>query len=340
MIQRSILWCILMFVGVIIDNANGYLPVTAKKGHRQSFRPAVSSSSHPSSGMQQSRSFGGGRHRHRRLSRHVTSGQFNEEDLNDDILASVSSTSSNGKKDNQNGIQPGFILQVGMVAVLGFLAYTVATMFLTGAMDMASSASDALGDEVGREMTLLGSRVWSLLISLSIALWEILKVLVPFIGKGIIDAGKAAAPVVGEASSRFTEVATPYVNEAARVVNEAATPYVQEAARAVDESVVAPVKSAVDANIMVPIQGAQNVMSSQISAMQSSVTSQIDAAINDVGQSVSSTVQAAADQATTTLKEAIDAQTADIAAPIQDITTQVDASIKGVVKPIQDALPF
>jgi hypothetical protein len=339
--QQTLLVCVWIFVGVIFDQAaNGYLQDTTMAFHRQSLQPATCSTTQPSPLVKQCRSSGG--IRHRRLTLHVTSGQLNEENMVDDVAspASSSPSSNDNKKENQIGIQPGFVLQVGIVAALAFFAYTVATMVLTGAMDMASHASHALGDEVGREMAQLGSNIWALLVSLAIAVWEILKVLVPFIGKGIIDAGKAAAPVVGEASSRFTEVATPYVNEAARVVNEAASPYVQEAARAVDESVVSPVKSAVDANIMAPIQGAQDMMSSQISALQNTVTSQIDTAVNGVAESVSSTIQAASDQATTSVKEAIDAQTADIVAPIQDITTQVDASIKGVVKPIQDALSF
>ncbi|KAG7354869.1 hypothetical protein IV203_004225 [Nitzschia inconspicua] len=327
---------LLMLFGIVLDTTtttHGYLLQGAIPFHRQSFSPALSISSFDFSTCRF-----GGNSRYSRLILQITSGKFNEEDLVEDPPSSPSMT--NNVDERTRGIPTEFFMQVGLVAILAFVGYNIATTVISGVVGMASSASHALGDEVGREMGQLGANVWALAVSLFLAVWEVLKVMVPFIGKGIMDAGKVAAPVVGEASSRFVEVATPYVNEAARVVNEAASPYVEDVARAVDESVVAPVKYAIDTNIMSPIQGAQNSVSSQINAIQSSVTTQIDSSLNEVGQTVTSTIQDATNQASASVSEVVGAQTARIVAPIQDVTSKVDASVKSVVKPIQDAMSF
>ena len=265
----------------------------------------------------------------------VTSNDFNEGDFTNATTSSVSETSNNEYKDFTKTIPSELLMQVGAAAVLALVAYLAVTSLLSGIAGMASSASHALGDEVVREMAQLGSNLWSLVGAVALAVWEVLTVVVPFVGKGIVDTGKAVAPVVSEASSRLSEAATPYVQEATRAVGEAASPYVQEASRVVDESLVTPMKSAVDANIVAPIQGAQTAVTSQLDAVQSSVTSQIDSTLNDVGQTVSSTIQGATDQATSAVKGAVDAQAAKIAAPIQEMTGKVDMSVKETVKPLQ-----
>ncbi|KAG7358921.1 hypothetical protein IV203_015510 [Nitzschia inconspicua] len=338
MSRKKLCLPLLMLFGTVLDTTttHGYLLQGAIPFHRHSFSPALSISSIDFSACRV-----GGNSHHSRLILQITSGKFNEEDLIvEDPPSLPSPAMTNNVDERTRGIPTEFFMQVGLVAILAFVGYNIATAVISGVVGMASSASHALGDEVGREMGQLGANVWALAVSLFLAVWEVLKVMVPFIGKGIMDAGKVAAPVVGEASSRFVEAASPYVNEAARVVNEAASPYVEDVARAVDESVVAPVKYAIDTNIMSPIQGAQNSVSSQINAIQSSVTTQIDSSLNEVGQTVTSTIQDATNQASASVREVVDAQTAKIVVPIQDITSKVDASVKSVVKPIQDAISF
>lgn len=275
--------------------------------------------------------------RHSRLSiLRVSSGQFNDEDKVVEPNTPSEPPRNNDENDNNitarinNAFQSGIFMQVGIFAGLAIIAYTLVTMALSGATNMASSASHALSNEVVREIANLGSNVWALLVYVILAIWQILKVLVPFVGKGIMDAGKAAAPVVSEASSRFTEAATPYVQEATRAVNEVASPYVNEAARVVDESFMSPVRSAVDANVVAPL-------TSQIDAVQNTVTSQIGATVSVVSQTVTSTIQEASDQAASTLKEAVDAK---IMVPIQDVTSAMDESVKSAMKPIQESMPF
>lgn len=275
---------------------------------------------------------------------HVTSNQFNEDDFAN-ATSTVSESSnvhdvSSNDKDTVGGIPTEFVMQVGMVTILALVGYMVVTSLISGVMGIVFSASHAFSDEIMRELATLGSNLGGLVVSLASALWEVLKVVIPFVGKGIVDTGKAVAPVVSDASSRLSEAATPYVQEATRVVGEAASPYMQEAARAVDESIVNPMKSAVDANIMAPIQGAQTAVTSQLDTVQSSVTSQIDSTLNEVGQSVSSTIQGATDQATATVKGVVDEQTAKIVAPLQDVSGKVDASVKEAFKPIQNFFLF
>jgi hypothetical protein len=325
--QSAIPFLILLSLVSTLEPAESYLAPAALANGRVSFWQAHSLKQHSVS----------------IISLQLTSNELNEDDFAD-ALSPVSENASNSdlrSADRKSaGIQMEFAMQVGTVAVLAFVGYTVITTAISGVMGVASSASHALTDEVMREFARLGSNIWGLFVSLVMALWEVLKVVVPFVGKGIVDTGKAIAPVVGDAASSLSEAATPYMQEASRVVGEAASPYVQEAARVVDESLVAPVKLAVDANIVAPVQGAQTAVTSQLNAVQTSVTSQIDSTLNDVGQTVSSTIQGATDQATAAVKGAVDAQTAKIVAPVQEITGKVDASVKGAVKPLQDFLLF
>ncbi len=314
--QRKKLLSLWFVLGYLFETTESYLPVTHK--HRSFFlSPSVQAG--PCSILHQEYPHA----RHSSLLQ-VTSEPYNEEDLVDP--SSPQRSNDGNQATTGNPVQAGFLLQIGMVSVLAFVAYTVVTMVISGTADFLSSASHALSEEVLREFSQLGSTVWALVVSLALAAWEVLKIVVPFVGKGIVDVGKVAAPVVGDASSRLTEAATPYIQEATRAVNEAASPYIQEAARAVDESIVAPVVSAVDTNIVAPIQGAQSM-----------VTSQIDSTLNDVGQTVSSTIQGVADQATATVKGAVDAQ---VITPLQDVTSKVDTTVKETMKSIQDTLTF
>jgi hypothetical protein len=271
---------------------------------------------------------------------------YDEEDLVDAVVPA----STNDEKQQLTTIPgaAGFVMQVGMVVVLALLGYTATAFVVSGAISVTSSATNALGDEVVREIGNLGSNIWTLLVSVTLAVWEILKVVVPFIGKTVYDAGKAAAPVVGEASTRFVEVATPFVEEAARTVNDVTAPYVDSVAQTVDTAIVGPVKTAVETNVLTPLQGVQN-----------SVTTQIDSTIQDVTQTVSSTIQGVTDGATNTVRETVLTPIQDVTTkvdttvretvmnPIQDVTTKVDTAVSGVAdslkdvtKPIRDVLPF
>jgi hypothetical protein len=259
-------------------------------------------------------------------------------------------SNSNNNSSSSNALQSGLI-QIGVGAMLALVVYMVLTTAINSAVGLVTSAGHALGDEVLRELGHLGSNLWTLLVSVIVAVWEILKVAVPFVGKGIVTAGKVAAPMVEEAGRGLTEAASPYVQEAARAVNEAATPYMETVKTAVDTSIVTPVKSVVDANLAqvdATINGATQSLTTTLQgvtdqatttlqqAVDANIIAPIDATINGATQSLSTTLQGVTDQATTTSQQAVDVN--KIIAPIQDVSSKLDGD--AMTKPIRDALPM
>ncbi len=206
------------------------------------------------------------------------------------------------------------LIQAGFLAAVALASYGVVTLVLTATMDAASSASRALGDEILHELASVGRFAVGLLV----ALFELVKVVLPIVGKGVLAAGRAAAPVVQETSSKIAEAATPYVQEAARSLNEAAAPYVDSVATAVDVSIVTPVLDAVDANIVAPMEDARNV-----------VATSVDATLNGVTQTVTTTIQGVADGASNTVRDAV-------SVPMQGMTD----SVKEATRSMRDILPF
>ena len=234
---------------------------------------------------------------------------------------------SDEKRSSINDI-PLVVYQVGAGLCIMVVAFVSLNAMVDAVSNAAAGAGHALGSEILRELgNLLG-----LVGSLVVALFEILKVVIPAIGKGLFAFGKVAAPVVAEKSQQLSDVAAPYAAKASQIVSDAAAPYVQEVTSTVETTVVQPLQQAVESNVVSPLQsmqeGARASVDATIQGVQDTVSMQVNNVQNSVTSQVGSSIQS--------VQDSVSAQINNVQ---NSVTSQVGSSLQSAQKEVEQILP-
>eukprot|EP00529_Nitzschia_sp_RCC80_P025928 CAMPEP_0113499314 /NCGR_PEP_ID=MMETSP0014_2-20120614/31679_1 /TAXON_ID=2857 /ORGANISM="Nitzschia sp." /LENGTH=346 /DNA_ID=CAMNT_0000393475 /DNA_START=40 /DNA_END=1080 /DNA_ORIENTATION=- /assembly_acc=CAM_ASM_000159 len=234
---------------------------------------------------------------------------------------------SDEKRSSINEI-PLVVYQVGAGLCIMVVAFVALNAMVDTVSHAAAGAGHALGSEILRELGNLLGFVGSLVV----ALFELLKVVIPAVGKGIFAFGKAAAPVVAEKSQQLSDVAAPYAAKATQVVSDAAAPYVQEVTSTVETTVVQPLQQAVDANVVSPLQSAQEGAKASVEATIQGVQDTVSMQVNNVQNSVTSQVGSSIQG----VQDTVSAQMNNVQ---NSVTSQVGSSLQSAQKQVEQILP-
>ena len=251
--------------------------------------------------------------------------------------------------------------KIAAVAVGGLVLFNIASFALSTTMALTTAALSALVDEIGREFV----NLFSFFGSIFMGALGLLSKLLPAVGKGVVSAGKSAAPYVETAARQVGEVATPVLRDAGEQISKTAAPYVapmvdavdstlktatDTVGSAVDSTIVGPLReasdnakvavgSAIDANVVAPINSVKesvtSAVDSSIKSATDSVTSAVDAnvvnPINTAKDNVVGAVDSSISSAKSTVKGAVDAG-------VDSAIGAVDEALKGAAKGISDGI--
>lgn len=224
----------------------------------------------------------------------VSSGETPDELMVDDMALSDSSKKNNKHQQQVDNGQsssaieiPPVIFQLSAAVCAVVVAFFALNAIVDTASHIVSGAGHALGSEIVHEM----GNVVGFVGSLVVALFEILKIVVPAVGKALFALGKAATPVLVEKSQQLSEAAAPYAAKATQVVSDAAAPYVNEVTTTVTTNVVQPFQQTLDAKVIAPLQSAQDEARATVEATIQNVQNTVTMQMNDVQNSVTSQVE-------------------------------------------------
>ena len=259
----------------------------------------------------------------------------NGNDLDNENLGSSSPSASTGKDEDTVDDMKEFMAKVSAVAVGGFVLFNIASFALSTTMALTTSAFSALVDEIGREF----ANLFSFFGSIFMGMLGLFAKLLPAVGKGVVSAGKSAAPYVETAARQVGEVATPVLQDASEQLSKTAAPYVAPMVDAVDSTIKTAtdsVGSAVDTTIVSPLREATD---SAKEAVGSAIDANVVAPINTAKESVASAVDSSIKSATDSINSAVDA---NIVSPINaakdNVVGAVDSSISSAKSSIKSAV--
>ena len=259
----------------------------------------------------------------------------NGNDLDNENLGPSKTSSVTGKDGGNDDEMQEIMAKVAAVAVGGFVLFNIASFALSTTMALTTAALSALVDEIGREF----ANLFSFFGNIFMGALGLLSKLLPAVGKGVVSAGKSAAPYVETAARQVGEVATPVLQDAGEQLSKTAAPYVAPMVDAVDSTIKSAtdsVGSAVDTTIVSPLREATD--SAKV-AVGSAIDANVVAPINTAKESVASAVDSSIKGATASINSAVDA---NIVSPINtakdNVVGAVDSSISSAKSSVKSAV--
>lgn len=197
-------------------------------------------------------------------------------------IESSSSTRSTTSPSNYGG-DYGFEIPTTFDSSLipNVVATAIVLVVGTIGLQFLGSMGAAFAIELSREASTFVGNLVNIASAIVAAVFGILRVLVPFVGRGVVDGVTAAAPVVRDAATSaagsqivrdaadaVTASASPVFDTVGRALGDvivdpiaqAAAPVLESVGRVVDDGIVSPVRQAVDAGIVEPMQQATDMV--------------------------------------------------------------------------------